>query len=86
MIIGTQMKRTPPIIAGHITEGEQAARSGVTIATLRRWRVRGYGPKPVRFGRFILYAQDANEQFIAEQVTAAENSHKPRGRGRPRSA
>jgi hypothetical protein len=77
------MKRTPPAIPGHITEEEQAARSGVQVSTLRRWRRRGYGPKAVKFGRFVLYAADGNERFLAHLTAAAENH--PRGRGRPRA-
>jgi hypothetical protein len=71
-----------PNIHGHISEAEQARRSGVTVSTLRRWRKRGYGPRAVKFGRFVLYPEDSNEQFLAELKAAAENPPRLRGRGR----
>ena len=78
-----QMKS--PNITGHITEDEQAERIGVTKSTLRRWRRRGYGPKHVRIGRVILYTEDADARFLAEQAAAAENQDQTRGRGRSRA-
>ncbi len=78
------MTRTPEI-PGYVTEETQALRSGVTLWTIRRWRRQGYGPRWAKFGRFVLYAEDANERFIAEEAAAAETRHNPPRRGRPRS-
>jgi hypothetical protein len=39
---------------------------------------------PVKIGRFVMYAEDANEQFLAEQAAKIEAERQPRGRGRPR--
>jgi hypothetical protein len=78
------MKRTPPQILGYISEDSQASRSGVTVSTLRRWRGRGYGPRWEKFGRFVLYAEDANQRFIEEEAAAAEAQRQPRRPGRPR--
>jgi hypothetical protein len=79
------MKRTPPCITGYISEENQASRSGVTVSTLRRWRGQGYGPRWSKFGRFVLYAEDANTRFIAQEAAATEARRNPRPRGRPRS-
>lgn len=74
--------KSHPKIAGHITEDEQADRVGITKSTLRRWRRGGYGPRQVKIGRFILYPEDADTRFLAEQAIAAEAQHGPRRRGR----
>jgi hypothetical protein len=75
-----------PAIPGYITEQEQASRSGVTVATLRRWRVKGYGPRAVHFGRVPMYREDANEQFLVQKEATAEAQRKLRPRGRPRAS
>jgi len=71
-----------PSIPGFITEKAQAAKSGVSLATLRRWRKRGYGPRAVRYGRRFLYREDADVEFLA-RVAEAEAQQQPRRRGRP---
>jgi hypothetical protein len=73
-----------PSIPGYRTEQQQAAVIGISLSTLRRWRKKKYGPRSVRYGRFILYPEDEDTRFLAEQAAATENSLKPRGRGRPR--
>jgi len=72
-----------PVVAGYISEEEQARRCGVHRQTLRRWKARGYGPRPVNFGRFPMYRENANEQFLAQQAAAIEAQRNPRRRGRP---
>jgi hypothetical protein len=78
------MKGLAPAVPGFRSEEEQAARCGITVVTLRRWRARGYGPRAVKIGRAILYAENADTQFLVEQAAAAENALEPRPRGRPR--
>jgi hypothetical protein len=80
------MKRTPPQIPGYIPEESQADRAGVTVSTLRQWRRQGYGPRWSKFGRFVMYAEDANARFIEDQASIAEARRNPRPRGRPPSA
>jgi phage terminase Nu1 subunit (DNA packaging protein) len=80
------MKRSPPQIPGHRTEKEEADLFNTSVATLRRWRDKGYGPIPTRIGRHDLYSDAANERFLAERAKAAEAERNPRGRGRPRRA
>src|SRR5215469_11144283 len=72
-----------PSIPGFITEKVQAAKFGISLATLRRWRKRGYGPSAVRCGRRFLYPEDADAQFLARQAAEAEAQQQPRRRGRP---
>jgi hypothetical protein len=78
------MKGRVPSVLGYILEAEEAARCGITVPTLRKWRRRGYGPKAVKIGRTFMYSDDADTQFLADQATAVENALKPRPRGRPR--
>src|SRR5262249_59774469 len=74
-----------PAIPGYIPEQEQAKRCGVTLSTLRRWRSKGFGPRAIRFGRFPIYREDANEQYLAQEEAAAEAQRQPRRRGRANS-
>jgi hypothetical protein len=78
------MKGRAPSVPGFIPEAEQADRCGVDTNTLRRWKARGYGPKPVKIGRFVMYAENANEQFLVRQAAKIDAERQPRGRGRPR--
>jgi hypothetical protein len=78
------MQGRAPSVPGFISEAEQAARCGVDTNTLRRWKARGYGPKPVKIGRFVMYSEDANEQFLTQQAAKIDAKRQPRGRGRPR--
>jgi hypothetical protein len=61
-----------PTIPGYFSEAEEAARLGIGVATLRRWRRMKIGPASVRVGRRVLYPHDADEKWLAEQHVAAE--------------
>jgi hypothetical protein len=80
------MKGRIPTLPGFFDEDVEAARCGVTVPTLRKWRYRGYGPKAVRIGRVWMYPENADTQFMFEQAAAAESARQPRPRGRPRGA
>jgi hypothetical protein len=74
-----------PTLPGYFSEVEQAARLGISVSQLRRWRRAGRGPRPVSIGRHNLYTHESEAKWLAEQLAAAEQ--KPvRGRGRPRAA
>jgi len=47
---------TPPKVR-HLTPEELAERLGgdFSVATLKRWRRTGYGPKPIKVGRHVRY-------------------------------
>jgi excisionase family DNA binding protein len=47
-----------------MTEREVAAHLGLSVATLRAWRLRRKGPRFVRFGRSVRYLEDDLRQFV----------------------
>jgi predicted site-specific integrase-resolvase len=76
-----------PQLPGYHSEQEEADRLGIGLATLRRWRRIGLGPKAVRCGRRYLYSHDADAKWIAEQQAAAERTERKRtGRHGDRTA
>lgn len=48
-----------------LTEHEVAARLGLSVATLRAWRLKRKGPRFVRFGRAVRYLPADLDQFVA---------------------
>jgi hypothetical protein len=73
-----------PKLPGYYSEEEQAARLGITVVQLRRWRRAGIGPNSVRCGRHELYPHGEDEKWLTEKLADAQR--KVRGRGRPRAA
>lgn len=47
-----------------MTEREVAARLGLSVATLRAWRLKGKGPPFVRFGRAVRYIEQDVDRFV----------------------
>jgi predicted DNA-binding transcriptional regulator AlpA len=47
-----------------LTEHEVAARLGLSVATLRAWRLKRKGPRFVRFGRAVRYLPGDLERFV----------------------
>jgi predicted DNA-binding transcriptional regulator AlpA len=72
-------------IDGFITEQELADKLALSLATVRRWRRRGYGPKSVRIGRRDYYREDAVERFASDQLAKAEREIEAPRRGRRRA-
>jgi hypothetical protein len=70
-------------IPGYISEQHQADQLEISLATLRRWRRKGYGPKSVKIGRKDYYPETASADFAAELLAKAETAAEPRRRGRP---
>ena len=55
-----------------LTEHEVAARLGLSVATLRAWRLKRKGPRFVRFGRAVRYLPGDLDQFVeASSVSGA---------------
>jgi hypothetical protein len=50
---------------------DAAIRIGVTLATLRKWRVKGKGPKGFPIGRFIAYRIADLDAYLEGQYQAA---------------
>jgi hypothetical protein len=71
-----------PTIPGYFSEAEQAARAGVTVETLRRWRGKGIGPKHVHIGRHVAYPVGNDEKWIEQQAEAERKSRVRRLPGR----
>ena len=57
-----------------LTTAEVAARYRTADATVRYWRMTGYGPKGVKVGRRVLYAMAEIERFDAELATPSESA------------
>jgi len=62
-----------------LTEHEVAQRLGLSVATLRAWRLKGKGPRFVRFGRAVRYLVADIERFVeasvVEQTKHADDSN-----------
>jgi hypothetical protein len=56
-------KRAP---AGFISQHEQAARLGVTIRTLERWRKEHFGPPYCRAGKTVYYRDGSGEEWLRD--------------------
>ena len=56
---GMNEQQTPAM-----TEQEVARRLGLSVATLRAWRLRRRGPRYVRFGRAVRYLAPDLERFV----------------------
>ena len=57
-----------------LTEIEVSQRLGLSVATLRAWRVKHKGPRFVRFGRAVRYMAEDIDCFIAASLVAGENN------------
>ena len=47
-----------------LTEREVAARLGLSVATLRTWRMRHTGPRFVRLGRAVRYLENDIDEYV----------------------
>jgi len=47
-----------------LTEHEVAMRLGLSVATLRAWRLKRKGPRFIRFGRAVRYLEADIERFV----------------------
>lgn len=54
-----------------VTRAEYADRMGVSVRTIERWEMKGYGPAPVRFDRVIRYDGDQVEAFVSSLIRRA---------------
>ena len=53
-----------------LTEKQVAHHLGLSVATLRAWRLRGQGPRFAKFGRAVRYMATDVDRFI--QASAVE--------------
>lgn len=54
------------ILDGFLTLDQTAAELGIHVVTLKRWKARRYGPKPVRVGARWYYRRDDWRRFFEE--------------------
>ena len=52
-----------------ITEVQLSQRLQVSLACLRRWRLRGEGPQYIKVGPLVRYRPEQVEHWIAERPT-----------------
>jgi hypothetical protein len=82
---------------GFITEQAMADRLDKTLATLRRWRAHGYGPRSFKNGKTVLYRDDGDQRWLngieqeqppqetpTPRLTAPQSERRYPRRGRPR--
>lgn len=63
------------ILDGYLTLDQTAAELGIHLVTLKRWKARRYGPKPIRVGARLYYKRDDWREFF-------ENADKAKRGGR----
>jgi len=59
-------------MAEYLTTAEVAERFRTVDATVRYWRMKGYGPKGVRVGRRVLYPTDNVDAFERELAAGSQ--------------
>ena len=69
-----------PILDGYILPAKLADELGVHPQTLKRWKARRYGPKPVRVGRRVYYRRDDVRTWLSELGQQPEPKRGSRGR------
>lgn len=60
-----------------LTEHEVAERLGLSVATLRAWRLKRRGPRYVRFGRAVRYLASDIERFVDACAVDASSMARP---------
>jgi excisionase family DNA binding protein len=59
-----------------LTEHEVAARLGLSVATLRAWRLKAKGPDFVRFGRAVRYLEADVDRFVDSCRSNSQPQHR----------
>ena len=66
-----------------LTEHEVAQQLGLSVATLRAWRLRDRGPRFVRFGRAVRYLAADIDRFVeASRIDRGDRHFKQGARAR----
>ena len=50
---------------------EAAAKTGMSVSTLNKWRVAGFGPKFVKLGKRVLYRDEDIQSFITASIRSS---------------
>ena len=57
-----------------LTDGEVAARLGVKVDTVRKWRLRGMGPPAIKVGGAVRYRLGDLELWLSSQPTLGQRT------------
>jgi predicted DNA-binding transcriptional regulator AlpA len=57
--------------AAPLNEFDVARMSGMSIATVRRWRLLGRGPRYMKFGAAVRYRSEDVEAYLASRLIAS---------------
>jgi predicted DNA-binding transcriptional regulator AlpA len=79
-----QVDANTPLSKRILSQKKTALRLGTDISTLWRWRVKGKGPRFMRFGGQIKYLESDVEAFIAGCVVDPQKDALARNRKRRR--
>jgi predicted DNA-binding transcriptional regulator AlpA len=60
---------TPSTLEALLTEHDVARIAGVSVATLRRWRLSGVGPKCLKVGVLVRYRPEDLQAWIETRPT-----------------
>ena len=60
--------------SAHVADERAAEFLGTTVATLRKWRCRGVGPRWRKFGHLVRYSTADLERWAAEQERASTSA------------
>ncbi len=70
-----------------LNETQVSEKLQVSLACLRRWRLRGEGPQYVKVGPLVRYRPDAVDSWVAELPTGGNGRrHVVKSNARPRVA
>jgi predicted DNA-binding transcriptional regulator AlpA len=67
-----------------LNEIQLSEKISVSLACLRRWRLRGEGPQYVKVGPLVRYRPEAVEQWV-EALPIGGNGRRPRSGRAPRN-
>lgn len=56
---------TPNLVRDYLSKNDAAAALGIHPFTLKRWRMRGYGPQGVKVGGRLRYRRSDIETWLA---------------------
>lgn len=71
----TRPTRTPPTALVHLlNEFEVAEILGISVATIRRWRLLGQGPQFLKCGAAVRYSVTEVTDWLASRPRGGENS------------
>jgi predicted DNA-binding transcriptional regulator AlpA len=60
-----------------VTEQEVAHLTGMSIATVRRWRLFRQGPRYLKIGAAVRYRREDVEAWLASRPTGGEQANEP---------